>query len=81
MKFFKTETEYWKFVNQGGDPEEGCYLDNELKAFVMELNTMPFDYDGCHATGIACCEYGKNILDPGNWWNQFEDENGYFYGR
>ena len=49
--------------------------------FYHELFDMPFDKDGCHATGYEVCFADKDPSDPANWWIEYESPDGLFYAR
>ncbi len=45
-----------------------------------ELDYMPFDRNGMHATGYEVCL--GDTENPADWWNEYEDEEGnLFYYR
>lgn len=39
-----------------------------------ELEVMPHDRNGCHATGYEVC-FG-DVNNPADWWDEFEDKDG-----
>lgn len=39
-----------------------------------ELEVMPFDRNGMHATGWEVCL--GDPQDSGDWWDEYEDEDG-----
>ncbi len=58
------------------------YFDEDCLVWARELDEMPFDKDGCHATGREICHLDKDPYNPMNWWNEYETEDGnYTYGR
>lgn len=44
-------------------------INNEVKEGTRRsLDTMPFDWNGCHATG-------EEVFHHGEWWNVYLDED------
>lgn len=69
-------------IDLGAETDTLMYFDEDFLVWTRELDKIPFDKDGCRATGREICHLDKDFTDSKNWWNEYETEEGdYTYGR